>query len=330
MPTSFTATATTFQYWTEPESTSAYQQTSILDSAVSSELDSILYFPPSEQGTPLFGAVGGWFTAYGLLPQWVSSQPEEMISYWGGDLASSQSWTEFPVTVDVDSVRNLFGSDYTQVLPGTNVMEVFGPSITMTVNVTGRAAARLIVLNESVRRKARRVFSVPADDSALRTPDAGGTPSAFGRSALDAVNALSQWLLISPDDVAELCRFNPRNLTKWRSGTTPHATTVRRLMEVNALVSSLRTRLGSEAALFWLNAPSSGGSRRIDVLATESGPQDLINEAASLLFAAPTLPKIRPEYEDEELLLAESDPPTVSAHLPPRRIRRPPRRTSTD
>ena len=341
-------TTATIRYSFDTQAEFGTGQTPIMDSGTQTQLDSILYFSNWDtDSTPLFGAVGGWITtgdaegAVGLLAQWVSYEPDDMISYWGGDLASLSTGQGLPVSVERSSLKMLGTGGYTEVVPGSNVYEAFGPTINMRTSVTTTAPARLILLRESAARKVRQTFHFSESPwSKHREPSltpAGSPESPHSQSdveaqlslsdrALTAIADLNKWLLLSLEETAELCRFSARSIGTWQAQRDPHVGTVRRLFENPCPGALAREKLGRDEYLIWLNAPSSVEAiPRLHVLALKDGPQRVLREAAPIIFPyRPQAEHIRPDFEDDELLESlEVAPVTQETSGAVRRVRRP-------
>lgn len=318
-----------------------HTQTEIVTGGALPELDSILYITNAEPSTtPTFTAIGGWFNwtkdaGAGLIPQWIAYSPIDILLHGGYGSASPSDWKTLSVSVSMDAVYATFDGAQTSATVGSNVYEVFAPSISLAAESTEASPAHLIVIRESVARHARRVFTCFPSNSTdygtvtatRRQPVADPDERTNLRDAvLQAVRDISQWLLLSTDDVAEIARYAPANLSNWQSGRVPHVGTVRRLLNIHALVQSLRAALGGGDALLWLQAPSARRVSRLDLLADETGPAHVLAEAAHILFPAPpSLPIIRPDFEEAEQTLQFAEPYEETLESsPPRRVRRPP------
>jgi hypothetical protein len=89
-------------------------------------------------------------------------------------------------------------------------------------------------------------------------PDQPTLPSTIGRDAaprfpaLQAAADLRTWLHITYDEVAAMSGLAKRTIHHWRAtGAQPHPATVRRLLEIHALVDALRRTLGPDRAGDW-------------------------------------------------------------------------------
>jgi transcriptional regulator with XRE-family HTH domain len=318
----------TVRFW--PEQAQGTSQTQILDEATNAQFDSILFLGESTGTTSTFAAIAGWFTSssssptLGILPQWLAYEATDLVSYWGIETAYGRA-TSLPVSIELETLRDTLSSDSTQIVPGVNVFEVFAPAIAMYASQTETTTARLILLSEAVARKARRVFLAPS--SAVPNGPLTGQSRNMAVEALDAVRDLTQLLLLPAEDVAELCGFTPATLGNWQAGRIPQMSKVRRLFHLQALVKALRAALGPDSYNLWLNAPDAGGRPRIDLLATDTGLQTVLGEAAPFIFAPQgNGPSLQPDFEENEALVrfAEEYVALPPATAPPRRLHIPP------
>jgi hypothetical protein len=131
-------------------------------------------------------------------------------------------------------------------------------------------------------------------------PSIVGAPPSPAGSALTAVEDLQRWLAIGQDQVAALAGYAPRSVKNWREGMDPYPSTVRRLFDLHALLGSLTQRMGIEGTRLWLADVSHTGVRRRDRLADDDGLRVVISEAATNLFAQPSvLPIHALDFEEE-------------------------------
>lgn len=124
--------------------------------------------------------------------------------------------------------------------------------------------------------------------------------------AVDAIKDLGEWLGLSQSETIGLCCISTRSFRSWTHGTTmvPRHKTVDRLYTIHNIVGTIRSDMGAEESIGWLNSPSREHKRRLDMLSTEHGIQLLIREASDRLFvSSPKTDSIRPELlmvADEE------------------------------
>lgn len=146
--------------------------------------------------------------------------------------------------------------------------------------------------------------------------------------ALVAIRDLSLLLDAPLEDIAALGGFSKRTLHYWESGhTTPHASTVRHLLDVHAFVASLVRSIGRSRAQSWLGEREPDGRVRRDFLGTEDGVALLARNASGIIFERPPLPAVEMieefSLDDENSSIINRDRSATAAAPRPRRPRRP-------
>lgn len=150
-------------------------------------------------------------------------------------------------------------------------------------------------------------------------------PHVTAARALTAVADLTAWLGVTEEQVADTAGFSRRNLSNWRAGSGTYPKTVRGLFEIHALLAALVRAIGTDRAASWLSLQSAMGSRRRELLASESGRAQLLSEAQHLLFAKARRETPRAEFEDEPLPATSRPHQSTAESLsttPPHRSRR--------
>jgi len=131
---------------------------------------------------------------------------------------------------------------------------------------------------------------VKSDDATEKTTNAAAVP---GSIVLGVIGELQSWLGVNRTQVAEIGGFDRRNLSNWsKSGAYP--STIRHLLSVHALVSSIVQTLGVEGARTWLAAQTaqivgttSATPGVKDLLGDDEKVSALVSAASGLLFALP-------------------------------------------
>lgn len=114
-----------------------------------------------------------------------------------------------------------------------------------------------------------------------------------GSVVLGVVQELQGWLGVNRSQVAEIGGFDRRNLSNWsRSGAYP--STIRHMLSVHALVSSIVQALGVDGARTWLAAQTAQLVSRasvapglVDLLGDDEKVNALVSAASGLLFVVP-------------------------------------------
>jgi hypothetical protein len=139
------------------------------------------------------------------------------------------------------------------------------------------------------------------DVRALPPTQATSTSSPVS-AALQAADDLRAWLHLTYEDVASMSGLGKRSIHHWRAtGAIPRPATVRRLLEIHALVQVLRRRLGPTQANDWFR---SGMPSRLELL--RNGDLDAVRTAAQeILFPRlrhPVNPSMQSRDDTQEIL----------------------------
>lgn len=144
-----------------------------------------------------------------------------------------------------------------------------------------------------------RPTELVGDFKELFSPERPTMPSPAQR-ALAAVADVRSWLGVGRDDVAQLAGYSPRSIKNWREGMDPYPATVRRLLDIHALVGSLERRLGSGGTRVWLADVAADGRARRELLGEEDGLRTLVSEATTILFEPPVRDARTVEIDEPE------------------------------
>jgi transcriptional regulator with XRE-family HTH domain len=137
-------------------------------------------------------------------------------------------------------------------------------------------------------------------------------------AALAAVARIRTALRVTEEHAASMVGIARGSVRNWRQGkASPYPATVRRLFEVDALVTALSVTLGDTLPL-WLQARNASGVTRIETLAELGGSAHLMDEVSSILFptqSARLLPSAD-ELNSDDLTSSEAEPAGVRAARP--------------
>lgn len=164
---------------------------------------------------------------------------------------------------------------------------------------------------------------LPSRDSA----DGPANPPALDSRPIELVDELKSWLGLADEGTADVVGVSRRSITNWRQGKNAYAASTGRLTQVHALVSGLVRSLGGEAqARLWLRAGGAQDRDRLALLATgEDGLRQVVNEAASLLFATPNRPGFDAGLSEVQAAQHVAAARTGNSHrpAPAQRVRKP-------
>lgn len=156
----------------------------------------------------------------------------------------------------------------------------------------------------------------------LPTPDRPGAGSAPLRlHVVHAVDRLMEALTLSEVRVAELAGISRNSIRNWRNGQDAYPATVKRLLQLANLVSSLESSLGRQTLAMWLEGRGRGVMSRRELLAEPDGPTAVARQAAEILFGMPD--SALPALELLELESPETSEGENSVGLYSARPRRP-------
>lgn len=161
-------------------------------------------------------------------------------------------------------------------------------------------------INQTLIQSETQIWVVPVSarpaevigDFHFSGPSIAERPSP-AETALTAVSDIQRWLAVGQDQVANLAGYAPRSLKNWREGMDPYPSTVRRLLDLHALLGSLTHSMGVEGARLWLADAGQTGAQRRDRLADDAGLRSVISEASAILFERPTVPSMQALDFDE-------------------------------
>jgi hypothetical protein len=171
-------------------------------------------------------------------------------------------------------------SDVTDVLPAPRVLVLINPGQLLLETTSLHEEPNSIrLISPGLRPRVLRVGQ-PLTEPPLKHLD----PKAA--DALAAVRDLTNWLGRTDDEVAEICRYSLRASKYWARGKVPRPSTVRRLFETHALLSSLVRKLGRSGARQWMEEPTATGSTRLEALSLEDGMTSVVREASKVLFTS--------------------------------------------
>ena len=118
-----------------------------------------------------------------------------------------------------------------------------------------------------------------------------------------AVRQLCEWLDLPEAGVADIADFAVRSVANWRAGRQPYPATVRRLYQIHAFVRSLVKTMGGDRARLWITEPAvPGGVKRVELLRTDEGLAELMDEVADVIFERPRRADLPvAEFEEEQI-----------------------------
>ena len=168
---------------------------------------------------------------------------------------------------------------------------VFGLGLLATTTIQTTPPAHVV---QQRRDSSTRPASLPQviawdqglDVQTLDVPTALSAASEKSRAshAVEAVERISAWLNASEESVAELVHVARGSVRNWRTGQrVPYPATIRRLMEVDAILSALRSIHGDNMNT-WLRTPDNLGLMPLDTLRQDDGPAALARAASSAIF----------------------------------------------
>ena len=120
--------------------------------------------------------------------------------------------------------------------------------------------------------------------------------------ALDAMSRVRGLLGLSEERAASLVSIARGSVRNWRTGdSTPYPATVRRLFEIDGVLTAADRTLGPGLQL-WLQAPGPDGTPRIETIEREDGPASLSREISELVFKnrGPSLLPTGADFDDED------------------------------
>lgn len=124
------------------------------------------------------------------------------------------------------------------------------------------------------------------DVASPHATETGHTPLRL--EALDAVDTLRRVLGLSEQSAARLAEISRNTIRNWRTGHDAYPATVKRLLQLSGLVSSLEAALGPRGLSAWLDGSSDAGGSRRELLAHTDGLAVIARDAGRVLFSTPT------------------------------------------
>jgi transcriptional regulator with XRE-family HTH domain len=134
--------------------------------------------------------------------------------------------------------------------------------------------------------------------------------SADATAAIAALARIRTALRVTEEQAAAMVGIARGSVRNWRQGkASPYPATVRRLFEVDALVTALSVTLGDSLPV-WLQARNASGATRMATLAEPGGSAHLMDEVSSILFPTQSV-RLLPsadELDTDDLTSGEAEP----------------------